>query len=162
MDLYNSVMTGFEAFLSRRGGYVYKACIVKDLLQTVKFIVSFVNPSAFTYGSLRDLQRCGDKDGILEQVATYEHSSSGTMVRREKPLGAGTRSNYVLALKRFCEFLHGRKDRVLSIVPDLHSWATLTQHVNRVYTTYNMDKTREQAMRRFDQSQLLDGVQVWG
>lgn len=64
---------------------------------------------------------CGDKDGILEQVATY------------KPLGAGTMSNYVLALKRFCEFIHGRQDRVLSIVPDLHSWATLTQHIHRVY-----------------------------
>ncbi|VDI07436.1 Hypothetical predicted protein [Mytilus galloprovincialis] len=84
------------------------------------------------------------------------------MERREKPLGAGTMSNYVLALKRFCEFHYGRQDRVLSIVSDLHSWATLTQHVNRVYTTYNVDKTKEQAMRRIDQTQLLDGVQIWG
>lgn len=69
-------------------------------------------------------------------------------------------SNYVLALKRFCEFLHGRQDRVLSIVPDLHSWTTLTMHVNRVYTTYNTEKTRDQSMRRTDQTQLLDGVHV--
>ncbi|CAG2221700.1 unnamed protein product [Mytilus edulis] len=84
------------------------------------------------------------------------------MERREKPLGAGTMSNYVLALKRFCEFLHGRQDRVLAIVPDLHSWTTLTQHINRVYTTYNVEKTKEQVMRRIDQSQLLDGLTVWG
>lgn len=91
MVLYKSVMTGFEAFLSSRGGYVYKPSIVKNLLQKVKTILSFiVNANAFTFGSLRDLQKCGDKDGILEQVATYKHSSSGTMERREKPLGAGT------------------------------------------------------------------------
>lgn len=163
LDLFKSVMTGFEAFLTSRGGYVYKPSIAKDLVQKVKTILSFImSPSVFTLARLGDLQRYGDKGGILEQVATYKHSSSGAMERREKPLGAGTMSNYVLALKRFCEFLHGRQDRVLAIVSDLHSWATLTQHINRVYTTYNVEKTKEQAMRRIDQSQLLDGLTVWG
>lgn len=59
MDLFNSVMTGFEAFLFSRAGYVYKASIAKDLVQKVKTILSFiVLPSVFNFGSLREMQRC--------------------------------------------------------------------------------------------------------